>query len=117
MLTVGCLYFQAVADEPRIATDEAQGRDGTGAFDQATDQVNAGTTAYIDAMRSKEPQARQQQMKTKPISSGMPRNSRDHGIMTMITGPPEKHHESQDHPCRAVQGPLSRHHGRSSGQA
>lgn len=91
MLTVGCLYFQAVADEPRIATDEAQGRDGTGAFDQATDQVNAGTTAYIDAMRSKEPQARQQQMKTKPISPGMPRNFRDHGIMTMITGPPKKH--------------------------
>lgn len=63
ILTVGSVYFQAVADEARIATDEAQVQAAQAVFDQATDQVNAGTAADIDALRSKvELQTRQQQL-------------------------------------------------------
>lgn len=63
ILAVGYVYFQAVADEARIATDEAQVQAAQAVFDQATDQVNAGTAADIDALRSKvELQTRQQQL-------------------------------------------------------
>jgi outer membrane protein TolC len=63
VLAVGYVYFQAVADEARIATDEAQVQAAQTVFDQATDQVNAGTAADIDALRSKvELQTRQQQL-------------------------------------------------------
>jgi outer membrane protein TolC len=63
VLAVGFVYFQAVADEARIATDEAQVQAAQAVFDQATDQVNAGTAADIDALRSKvELQTRQQQL-------------------------------------------------------
>ena len=63
ILTVGYMYFQAVADEARIATDEAQVKAAQALFNQATDQVNAGTAADIDALRTKvELQTRQQQL-------------------------------------------------------
>ncbi|HXW93425.1 MAG TPA: TolC family protein [Terriglobales bacterium] len=63
VLSVGYVYFQAVADEARIATDEAQVAAAQALFDQATDQVKAGTAADIDALRSKvELQTRQQQL-------------------------------------------------------
>jgi outer membrane protein TolC len=63
ILAVGYVYFQAVADEARIATDEAQVQAAQAVFDQASDQVNAGTAADIDALRSKvELQTRQQQL-------------------------------------------------------
>jgi outer membrane protein TolC len=63
ILAVGYAYFQAVADEARIATDEAQVQTAQTLFDQATDQVDAGTAADIDALRSKvELQTRQQQL-------------------------------------------------------
>jgi outer membrane protein TolC len=63
VLTVGYVYFQAVADEARIETDEAQVQAAQALFDQATDQVEAGTTADIDATRTKvELQTRQQQL-------------------------------------------------------
>jgi outer membrane protein TolC len=63
VLAVGYVYFQAVADEARIATDEAQVEAAQTVFDQASDQVNAGTAADIDALRSKvELQSRQQQL-------------------------------------------------------
>ena len=63
VLAVGYVYFQAVADEARIRTDEAQVQAAQTVFDQATDQVNAGTAADIDALRSKvELQSRQQQL-------------------------------------------------------
>jgi outer membrane protein TolC len=39
VLAVGYVYFQAVADEARIATDEAQVQAAQTVFDQATDQV------------------------------------------------------------------------------
>jgi outer membrane protein TolC len=63
ILAVGYVYFQAVADEARIATDEAQVQAAQAVFDQASDQVDAGTAADIDALRSKvELQTRQQQL-------------------------------------------------------
>jgi outer membrane protein TolC len=63
VLTVGYVYFQAVADEARIETDEAQVETAQALFDQATDQVKAGTAADIDATRTKvELQTRQQQL-------------------------------------------------------
>ena len=63
ILTVGYVYFLAVADEARISTDEAQVEAAEALFNQATDQVNAGTAADIDAMRTKvELQTRQQQL-------------------------------------------------------
>jgi len=63
VLAVGYAYFQAVADEARIATDEAQVQTAQTLFDQANDQVNAGTAADIEALRSKvELQTRQQQL-------------------------------------------------------
>lgn len=63
VLAVGYAYFQAVADEARIATDEAQLQTAQTLFGQATDQVNAGTAADIDALRTKvELQTRQQQL-------------------------------------------------------
>lgn len=63
VLAVGYVYFQAVADEARIATDEAQVQTAQALFDQASDQVNAGTAADIEALRTKvELQTRQQQL-------------------------------------------------------
>ena len=63
ILTVGYVYFQAVADEARIAADEAQVETAQALFNQANDQVNAGTAADIDALRTKvELQTRQQQL-------------------------------------------------------
>lgn len=63
ILTVGYVYFQAVADEARIETDEAQVAAAQAVFDQAADQVRAGTAADIDALRTKvELQTRQQEL-------------------------------------------------------
>jgi outer membrane protein TolC len=63
ILTVGYVYFQAVADEARIATNQAQVETAQTLFNQATDRVNAGTAADIDALRTKvELQTRQQQL-------------------------------------------------------
>jgi outer membrane protein TolC len=63
VLTVGYVYFQAIADEARVETDEAQVATAKAVFDQASDQVTAGTAADIDALRSKvELQTRQQQL-------------------------------------------------------
>lgn len=63
VLAVGYVYFQAVADEARIETDEAQVKAAQALFDQAAQQVNAGTAADIDALRTKvELQTRQQQL-------------------------------------------------------
>lgn len=63
VLAVGYVYLQAVSDEARITTDEAQVRAAQALYDQANDQVNAGTAADIDALRTKvELQTRQQQL-------------------------------------------------------
>jgi outer membrane protein TolC len=63
VLAVGYTYFQAIADEARIETAEAQVQTAQAVYDQAADQVNAGTSPDIDALRAKvELQTRQQQL-------------------------------------------------------
>ena len=63
VLAVGYSYLQAIADEARIETAQAQVQTAQALYDQATDQVNAGTSPAIDALRAKvELQTRQQQL-------------------------------------------------------
>ena len=63
VLAVGYTYLQAIADEARIQTAEAQVKTAQALYDQASDQVNAGTSPDIDALRTKvELQTRQQQL-------------------------------------------------------
>jgi len=63
VLAVGYTYLQAIADEARIETAEAQVKTAQALYDQATDQVNAGTSPAIDGLRAKvELQTRQQQL-------------------------------------------------------
>jgi outer membrane protein TolC len=63
VLAVGYVYLQAIADEARIETAEAQVATATALYDQASDQVKAGTSPEIDSLRAKvELQTRQQQL-------------------------------------------------------
>jgi outer membrane protein TolC len=63
VLAVGYTYLRAIADEARIETDEAQVKTAQAIYDQATDQVKAGTSPAIDGLRAKvELQTRQQQL-------------------------------------------------------
>jgi outer membrane protein TolC len=63
VLAVGYTYLQAIADTARIETAEAQVQTAQALYDQATDQVNAGTSPSIDGLRAKvELQTRQQQL-------------------------------------------------------
>ena len=63
VLAVGYTYLQAIADDARIETAEAQVKTAQALFDQANDQVNAGTSPAIDGLRAKvELQTRQQQL-------------------------------------------------------
>jgi len=63
VLAVGYTYLQAIADESRIETAQAQVKTAQSLYDQASDQVTAGTAADIDALRTKvELQTRQQQL-------------------------------------------------------
>jgi outer membrane protein TolC len=63
VLAVGFVYLQAIADEARIETSEAQVKTAQALLDQATDQVNSGTSPAIDGLRAKvELQTRQQQL-------------------------------------------------------
>ena len=63
VLAVGYTYLQAIADASRIETAEAQVQTAQAIYDQATDQVNAGTSPDIDGLRAKvELQTRQQQL-------------------------------------------------------
>ncbi len=63
VLAVGYTYLQAIADEARIETAEAQVKTAQAVYDQAKDQVTAGTSAAIDGLRAKvELQTRQQQL-------------------------------------------------------
>ena len=63
VLAVGYTYFQGIADEARIQTAEAQVNTAQALYDQASDQVKAGTSPAIDALRAKvELQTRQQQL-------------------------------------------------------
>lgn len=63
VLAVGYTYLQGIADEARIRTAEAQVQTAQAVFDQASDQVKAGTSPAIDALRANvELQTRQQQL-------------------------------------------------------
>jgi outer membrane protein TolC len=63
VLAVGYTYLQAIADAARIETAEAQVQTAQTIYDQATDQINAGTSPDIDGLRAKvELQTRQQQL-------------------------------------------------------
>ncbi len=63
VLAVGYVYLQAIADEARIETAEAQVRTAQALYDQAADQINAGTSPDIDGLRTKvELRNRQQQL-------------------------------------------------------
>ena len=63
VLAVGYTYLQGIADEARIETAEAQVKSAQAVYDQAANQVNAGTAPDIDALRAKvELQTRQQQL-------------------------------------------------------
>jgi outer membrane protein TolC len=63
VLAVGYVYLQAIADEARIETAQAQVKTAKALYDQAADQVEAGTSPDIDGLRAKvELQTRQQQL-------------------------------------------------------
>ncbi len=63
VLAVGYVYLQAIADQARIETAEAQVQTAQALYDQASDQVKAGTSPEIDGLRAKvELQTRQQQL-------------------------------------------------------
>jgi outer membrane protein TolC len=63
VLAVGYLYFETVADQARIDTAQAQVNTAQALYDQANDQVQAGTSPAIDALRAHvELQSRQQQL-------------------------------------------------------
>lgn len=63
VLAVGYTYLQGIADEARIETAEAQVETAQALYNQASDQVKAGTSPAIDALRAKvELQTRQQQL-------------------------------------------------------
>jgi outer membrane protein TolC len=63
VLAVGFTYLQGIADAARIETAEAQVRTAQALYDQATDQVNAGTSPAIDGLRAQvELRTRQQQL-------------------------------------------------------
>jgi len=63
VLAVGYSYLQAIADEARTETAEAQVKTAQAIYSQASDQMNAGTSPAIDGLRAKvELQTRQQQL-------------------------------------------------------
>jgi outer membrane protein TolC len=63
VLAVGYTYLQAIADEARIETAGAQVKSAQAVYDQASDQVKAGTSPAIDALRAQvELKTRQQEL-------------------------------------------------------
>ncbi len=63
ILSVGYTYLQAIADEARVDTADAQVKTAQSLYDQASDQVTAGTSPAIDGLRAQvELKTRQQQL-------------------------------------------------------
>ena len=63
VLSVGFSYLQATATEARVDTVQAQVQTAQALFDQASDQVQAGTSPSIDALRAQvELKTRQQEL-------------------------------------------------------
>lgn len=53
VLAVGYTYLQAIADEARIETAQAQVDTAQALYNQADDQMTAGTSPAIDALRAR----------------------------------------------------------------
>ncbi len=63
VLAVGNSYLQAIAADARVETTEAQVKSAQALYDKAADQLKAGLSPAIDALRSQvELQTRQQQL-------------------------------------------------------
>jgi outer membrane protein TolC len=63
VLSIGYTYLQAIADEARIESADAQMKTAQALYDQAADQVAAGTSPAIDKLRAQvELKTRQQQL-------------------------------------------------------
>ena len=63
ILAVGYSYLQAIADEARVETVDAQVQTAQSLYSQASDQVSAGTSPAIDGLRAQvELKTRQQQL-------------------------------------------------------
>jgi outer membrane protein TolC len=63
VLAVGYTYLQAISDEARIETAQAQLNTAQAIYNQASDHVTAGTSPAIDGLRAKvQMQQRQQQL-------------------------------------------------------
>lgn len=63
VLSVGYTYLQVVADEARVETVDAQVKTAQALYDQASDQVTAGTSPAIDGLRAQvELKTRQQRL-------------------------------------------------------
>ena len=63
VLSVGFAYLQAIADNARIETADAEVKTAQALYDQASDQFKAGTSPAIDALRAQvELKTRQQQL-------------------------------------------------------
>jgi outer membrane protein TolC len=63
VLSVGNAYLQSIATAARVETTEAQVKSAQALYDKAADQLKAGLTPAIDALRSQvELQTRQQQL-------------------------------------------------------
>lgn len=63
VLAVGNAYLQSIASAARVETTEAQVKNAQALYDKAADQLKAGLTPAIDALRSQvELQTRQQQL-------------------------------------------------------
>lgn len=61
-LAVGYAYVQAIADQARVETTDAQVQTAQALYNQASDQVHAGTSPAIDGLRAQvELKSRQQQ--------------------------------------------------------
>jgi outer membrane protein TolC len=61
VLAVGYTYLQAIADEARVETADAQVKTAQALYNQASDQVKAGTSPAIDGLRAEvELKSRQQ---------------------------------------------------------
>lgn len=63
VLAVGYSYLQAIADDARIETSQAEVKSAQAVYDQALEQVKAGTSPAIDALRAQvELKTREQQL-------------------------------------------------------
>jgi outer membrane protein TolC len=101
-LAVGYVYLQAIADEARIATAEAPVATAKALYDQAADQVKAGTSSGIDVLRAKvELQTRQQQVIQAKNNFGMQKLT---AVRVIGLAPGQEFELTDKSPYRPVEG-------------